>query len=40
MMKVDKQDMDAHGVTCKSKDVCYHRDFRYERMADVVRYAE
>ncbi len=36
----DKQSMDTHGITCKSKDVYYYKDFRYERLADAVRYAE
>ena len=40
MTKDDKQAMDAHGITRKSKDVYYYKDFRYERLADAVRYAE
>jgi hypothetical protein len=40
MTKDDKQAMGAHGITCKSKDVYYYKDFRYERLADAVRYAE
>jgi hypothetical protein len=40
MTKDDKQAMDTHGITCKSKDVYYYEDFRYERLADAVRYAE
>ena len=32
--------MDALGITCKSKDVYHYKDFRYERLADAVRYAE
>jgi hypothetical protein len=40
MTKDDKQAMDTHGITCKSKDVYYYKDFRYDRLADAVRYAE
>ena len=40
MTKDERQVMDAHGITCKSKDVYYYKDFRYERLADAVRYAE
>ena len=40
MTKDEKQAMDTHGITCKSKDVYYYQDFRYERLADAVRYAE
>ena len=40
MTKNDKQAMDAHGITSKSRDVYYYKDFKYERLADAVRYAE
>jgi len=40
MTKDDKQTMDAHGITYESKNVYYYKDFRYERLADAVRYAE
>ena len=40
MTKDDKRSMDAHGITCKSKDVYYYKDFRYERLADAVRFVE
>jgi hypothetical protein len=40
MTKEDKQSMDAHGITCKSKDVYYYKNFKYGRLADVVHYAE
>ena len=39
MTKNDKQAMDAHGITSKSRDVYYYKDFKYERLADAVRYA-
>ena len=32
--------MDVHGITCKPKDVYCYNGFRYERLADTVRYAE
>ena len=37
MTKDEKQSMDAHGITSKSKDVYYYKDFRYDRLADAVR---
>lgn len=40
MTKDEKQAMDVHGITCKPKDVYYYKGFRYERLADAVRYAE
>lgn len=40
MTKDEKQSMDAYGITCKSKDVFYYKDYRYERLADAVRFAE
>ena len=40
MTKDGKQTMDAHGIACKSKIFYYYNDFRYERLADAVRYAE
>ena len=40
MTKDEKQAMDVHGITCKPKDVYYYKEFRYERLADAVRYAE
>ena len=40
MTKDEKQAMDTHGITCRSKDVYYYKDFKYERLADAVRYAE
>ena len=40
MTKDERQAMDAHGITCKPKDVYYYKDFRYERLADAVHYAE
>ena len=39
MTKDDKQAMDAHGITRKSKDVYYYKDFKYDRLADAVHYA-
>lgn len=40
MTKDDKHNMDTHGITCKSKDVYHYKDFKYDRLADAVRYAE
>jgi hypothetical protein len=38
--KDENQAMDAHGITCKPNNVYYYKVFRYERLADAVRYAE
>lgn len=40
MTKDDKQNMGAHGITCKSKEIYYYKNFKYDRLADAVRYAE
>lgn len=40
MTNDDKRAMDAHGITSKSRDVYYYKDFKYERLADAVRFAE
>jgi len=40
MTKDDRQTMDDYGITCESEDVYYYKDFRYQRLADAVRYAE
>ena len=40
MTEDDKHTMDAHGITCKSKNVYHYKDFKYDRLADAVRYAE
>lgn len=40
MTKKDQQAMDVHGITCAQKDVYYYKDFKYDRLADAVRFAE
>lgn len=40
MTKYDRQAMDTHGITSGSKDVYYYKNFKYDRLADAVRYAE
>ena len=40
MTNDDKQNMDAHDITYESKSVYHCKGFRYERLADAVRYAE
>jgi len=39
MTKDEKNAIDVHGITCRSKDVFYDKDFRFEQQADAVRYA-
>ena len=40
MTDKDKKIMDAHGITYQSKTIYQYKDFKYERLADAVRYAE
>jgi len=40
MTKDDRQTMDDYSITCRSEDVYYYKDFRYQRLADAVRYAK
>jgi len=40
MTKDEKRAMDARGITCQSKDVFCYKEFRYERLAVAVSYAE
>jgi hypothetical protein len=40
MNKKDKQTMEAHGITCAPKNVYRYKDFKYDRLADAVRYAQ
>ena len=40
MTKKDEKTMEAHGITCASKTVYFYKDFKYDRLADAVRYAE
>ena len=40
MTKDDKQNMDAHDMTCESKSVYHYKDFKYDRLTDAVCYAE
>lgn len=36
----DKQTMEAHGITCATRNVYLYKDFKYDRLDDAVRYAE
>lgn len=40
MIKNDQQTMDKHEITCKSEDVYYYKNFRYQQLADAVCYAK
>lgn len=40
MTKADKQTMEAHGITCTLKNVYFYKHFKYDRLADAVRYAQ
>ena len=39
MNKKDRQEMEAHGITCAPRNVYSYKGFRYERLDDAVRYA-
>lgn len=32
--------MEAHGITCGTRNVYFYKDFKYDRLEDAVRYAE
>ena len=36
----DRQAIEAHGITCASRSVYSYKEFKYDRLADAVRYAE
>ena len=36
----DRQTMDAHGITCATKNVYFYKEYKYDRLEDAVRYAE
>jgi hypothetical protein len=36
----DRQTMDAHGITCETRNVYFYKEYKYDRLEDAVRYAE
>ena len=36
----DRRTMEAHGITCATRNVYFYKDFKYDRLDDAVRYAE
>ena len=36
----DRKTMEAHGITCATRNVYYYGEFKYDRLEDAVRYAE
>ena len=36
----DRQTMDAHGITCATRNVYFYKEYKYDRLEDAVRYAE
>lgn len=40
MNSQDRKTMEAHDITCKPKNTYYYKGFKYDRLADAVRYAE
>ena len=36
----DKTAMDRFGITCSPKTVFFYKKYRYENLADALRYAE
>lgn len=40
MNERDRLTMEAHGITCVSKNVYSYKGFKYDRLDDAVSYAE
>ena len=40
MIAKDRQTMDAHGISCATKNVYFYKEYKYDRLEDAVRYAE
>ena len=40
MNSKDRQTMDAHGITCTTRNVYFYKQYKYDRLEDAVRYAE
>ncbi|MDH4072619.1 MAG: hypothetical protein OEV41_05885 [Gammaproteobacteria bacterium] len=40
MTRKDKQTMEAHDITCASRNVYFYKEFQYDRLEDAVRFAE
>ena len=36
----DRQKMDAHGITCATRNVYSYKEYKYDRLEDAVRYSE
>lgn len=36
----DRQTMDAHGISCATRNVYFYKEYKYDRLDDAVRYAE
>ncbi len=40
MNEKDRQAMEAHGITCATRNVYFYKEYKYDRLDDAVRYAE
>lgn len=40
MTEDNSKTMDDHGITSETRNVYHYKEFRYERLADAVRYAK
>jgi hypothetical protein len=40
MTEDDKKLMDKHGITYEQRTVFFYKNYKYERLADAVNYAE
>ena len=40
MNEEDRRTMEAHGITCATRNVYFYKEYKYERLDDAVRYAE
>jgi hypothetical protein len=40
MNQKDRETMEAHGITCATKNVYFYKEYKYDRLDDAVRFAE
>lgn len=40
MDEKDVRAMEAHGITCVTRQTYLYKDFKYDRLDDAIRYAE
>ena len=40
MKQEDRKTMEAHGITCATKNVYFYKEYKYDRLDDAVRFAK